>query len=186
MRAIATIAATAALLLASASAPAFWDPVTEQCKEPAMEGTATAIDGDTLLLTEADGLQSVLRLVSVEAPELYQECRTDGAFWPCGLVARDTLETLVAGAALSCLPCGPNRDGALLALCYDGDRNIGAELLREGMATSFAFFSNGMHAAESQAKRAGRGLWRGDWVHPQVLRQGVRLGEGPCQGCYVP
>jgi endonuclease YncB( thermonuclease family) len=167
-------------------APAFWDPVTEQCRPPAQNGTASAIDGDTLLLTSDSGLKTVMRLISIDAPELHQECRIDGEPWSCGYVARDTLDDLIAGVSLSCLPCGYNRDGAMLALCTDGDRDIGAEVLREGMATSFAFFSNGMHAAESQAESAGRGLWQGDWVHPQIWRQGVRLGEEPCQGCYLP
>ncbi len=168
------------------TATTFWDPVTEQCKPPTLEGTASAIDGDTLLLTDAGGLRSVLRLVSIDAPELFQECRAEGAYWSCGQIARETLEALLSGSTLSCLPCGFSRDGTMRALCSDGERDIGAEVLREGMATSFAFFSNGMHAAESQAERARRGLWRGDWVHPQVWRQGVRLGEGSCQGCYVP
>jgi endonuclease YncB( thermonuclease family) len=182
-----TPAMTLLLVLGLAqSAQAFWDPVTEQCKPPALEGTASAIDGDTLLLTTGSGVRTVMRLVSIEAPELHQECRIDGEPWACGYAARDTLDALVAGVDLSCLPCGYNRDGAMLALCTDGERDIGAEVLRAGMATSFAFFSNGMHAAESQAENAGRGLWQGDWVHPQVWRQGERLGEGPCHGCYLP
>lgn len=185
MRTVAVMIATGLAGIAQ-DALAFWDPVTEQCKPPALEGTASAVDGDTLLLTNKDGFKAVLRLVSIDAPELYQDCRIDGEPWSCGYAARDTLDDLVADVTLSCLTCGYNRDGAMLALCRDGDRDIGAEVLREGMATSFAFFSNGMHAAESQAESAGRGLWQGDWVHPQVWREGARLGDEPCQGCYLP
>ena len=72
------------------------------------------------------------------------------------------------------------------ALCRHDDTDIGEEMLRAGMATSHAYFANNLQSAESQAENAGRGLWRGDWVHPDAWRDGKRLGAGPCHGCYLP
>jgi endonuclease YncB( thermonuclease family) len=167
-------------------AVAFWDPITAQCTAPPLEGSAAAIDGDTLALEAASGHRTVIRLVGVEAPELFQDCRDADGLWACGRASKQALDDLVAGRTLACVPCGHEGDGALTALCRDGDSDIGAAMVRTGLATSAAFFSNALHAAEVDARLAGRGLWRGDWVHPQAWREGARLGEGPCRGCLVP
>ena len=124
--------------------------------------------------------------VSIDAPELHQDCRIDGEWWSCGFEARQTLDDLLADADLTCLPCGYESDGAITALCRSGETDIGAEVLRAGMATSYAFFANNLQSAEGQAVTAGRGVWQGDWVHPTQWRQGTRLREGPCVACYIP
>lgn len=180
------IGVAAGLLLGAPSAIAFWDPITAQCTGTPLEGSAQAIDGDTLALEADTGHRTVVRLVGVEAPELFQDCRDTDGLWSCGRAARQALADLVAGRTLACVPCGHESDGAVSALCRDGDGDIGAAMVRTGLATSPAFFSNALHAAEVDARLAGRGLWRGDWVHPQAWRQGARLGEGPCRGCLVP
>ena len=168
------------------AATAFWDPLTAQCQGEPLEGSASAIDGDTLELTTADGGRVVIHLYTLSAPELFQECRDNAGPWSCGREARASLDDLVAGREFACTPCGRDGYGALEALCRDGDLDLNAEVLRSGFATTQAFFSNALHAAETQARLAGRGLWRGDWVHPQAWRDGARLGSGPCQGCMTP
>ena len=186
----ATMIRPLALLLAVmppvVPASAFWDPVTAECRPPAHRGAAEAIDGDTLRFARTDGPVDILRLVSVDAPELHQVCRIDGEPWDCGFEARAVLAGLLEGRELACMFCGFARDGARDALCRDGRTDIGEEMLRAGMATSHAYFANNLQSAESQAVRAGRGLWRGDWVHPAAWRKGRRLGEGRCGGCYLP
>ena len=180
----ALVAAT--ILVSGSSAPAFWDPVTSQCQPPALEGTAVAVDGDTLELSSAAGRRIVIRLISLEAPELFQDCRDASGPWSCGREAKAALDSLLAGQAVACTPCRHGGDGSLNAICRAGETDIGVEMLRAGMATSYAFFSNAMHSAEVEARLAGRGLWRGDWVHPQAWRSGARLGAAPCRGCLVP
>ena len=174
------------VLAAAAPAAAFWDPITAQCTGAPLNGNAEAIDGDTLTLEAVSGHRTVVRLVGLEAPELFQDCRDTDGPWACGRTAKQALDDLVAGRTLACVPCGHASDGAVTALCRDGDRDIGAAMVRTGLATSHAFFSNALHAAQVDARLAGRGLWRGDWVHPQAWRDGARLGEGPCRGCLVP
>lgn len=176
----------AALCAAPASAHAFWDPVTALCRPPDLEGRASAIDGDTLELSSPGDVHTVIRLIGVEAPELFQECRDADGPWSCGRAARQALEELVGGRTLACSPCGMAPDGTLEATCRADGLDIGAEMLRTGLATTDAFFSNAMHSAEVSARRAGRGLWRGDWVHPRAWRDGMRLGEEPCRGCSLP
>jgi len=182
----ATLLALVAICVLARGAGAFWDPVTAQCQGPALEGSAVAIDGDTLELTSQAGGRTVIHLMSLAAPELFQDCRDAAGPWSCGREARASLDVLLAGRTLACTPCGPDGRGALEAICRDGDRDINAEVLRSGFATSSAHFNNAMHAAQVEARKQGRGLWRGDWVHPQAWRDGVRLGAEACQGCLVP
>mgnify|MGYP001203511881 CR=1 FL=1 len=183
---ILLLTALAALCAMSGAARAFWDPITSQCEGEPMTGTASAIDGDSLELTGPDGARFVIHLFSLSAPELFQDCRDGDGPWSCGREARRFLDELLTGRTLACTPCGRAPGGGLEALCRDGDLDIAAEVLRGGFATTHAYFSNGLHAAEVEARREGRGLWRGDWVRPDAWRQGVRLGEGPCQGCFSP
>jgi endonuclease YncB( thermonuclease family) len=165
---------------------AFWDPVTAQCEGAPLEGTAVAIDGDSLEMTADDGARLVIHLFTLSAPELFQDCRDADGFWSCGRDAKRNLDGLLEGRKLSCTPCRRDPHGGIEALCRDGDRDINAEVLRGGFATTHAYFSNAMHSAEVQARRQRRGLWRGDWVHPDAWRQGVRLGTQSCQGCFLP
>ena len=183
---IRPLAPTLAVALLALPGSAFWDPVTAECRPPAHRGTAGAVDGDTLRFARTDGPVDVLRLVGVDAPGLRQVCRIDGEPWDCGLEARAVLAGLLEGRELACMYCDYAPDGAREALCRDGRVDVGEEMLRAGMATSHAYFANNLQSAESQAVRAGRGLWRGDWVHPAAWRRGHRLGEARCRGCYLP
>lgn len=182
----AFLLALALLCAGPGMAVAFWDPVAAACEGAALEGAGTAIDGDSLELVGPDGSRTVIHLLSLSAPELFQDCRDDSGTWSCGRQARSALQALLDGRMLSCTPCGPDGRGALEALCRDGETDINAEVVRSGFATTSAFFSNAMHSAEVEARLAGRGLWRGDWVQPGAWRNGVRLGQGPCRGCVLP
>ncbi|MBC6439631.1 MAG: thermonuclease family protein [Rhodospirillales bacterium] len=184
---IRAVAVSLCLLCGAIGASAFWGTVTSACETPVHRGVADAIDGHTLHFTRDNGLVDIIRLVSVEAPELCQVCRIDGVEWDCGLEARSTLAALVDERELACcMYCDDEPDGECMALRRDDDTAIGEEMLRAGMATSHAYFANNLQAAESQANNAGRGLWRGDRVHPDAWCDGKRLGAGPCRCCYLP
>jgi endonuclease YncB( thermonuclease family) len=167
-------------------AAAFWDPITDACQPPAISGTGRAIDGNTLVLTGQGEGQIVIRLHAIDAPDPAQTCRAGGEIWLCGRDATRTLADLVDGRELACLPCGYDQAGRTLALCRDGEADIGVGMVRAGMAMSRAFFSNALHASEVWAQRQNLGLWRGDFVDPIAWRQGRRLGPGPCRGCVDP
>lgn len=165
---------------------AFFDPITEACQPPVMSGVGQAIDGNTLMLSTAGGGQIVIRLHAIAAPDLVQTCRIDGEIWNCGREAKATLADLVDGHALDCRACGSDTLGRTLALCLNGDMDIGTAMVRQGMALGRAFFSNALNASEARARIDGIGLWRGDFVDPSAWLRGERLGEGPCRGCTNP
>jgi endonuclease YncB( thermonuclease family) len=89
----------------------------------------TATDGDTIKLA---GVR--WRLWGIDAPELHQIC-ADG--WLAGLEAKRQLERLMAGAVLVCEDRGRDRYGRSIGLCRAGGRDLGADIVRAGMAWAF-------------------------------------------------
>ena len=176
----------AALVGLPGVAGAFWDPITDVCQPPPISGLAEAIDGNTLVLRTTSESQVVIRLHAIDAPDPGQTCRANGQYWNCGQEASKTLADLVDGRQLKCLACGYDELGRTLALCRDGETDIGASMVRSGMALGRAFFSNALHASEAWAEMEGLGLWRGDFVDPLAWREGRRLGAEPCRGCINP
>ncbi|TIQ16593.1 thermonuclease family protein, partial [Mesorhizobium sp.] len=61
------------------------------------EGAAVVNDGDTITL----GTERI-RMRGIDAPEYSQVCRKDGADYPCGKLARQSLVSLISGKPVSC------------------------------------------------------------------------------------
>jgi endonuclease YncB( thermonuclease family) len=108
------------------------------------------IDGDTLVL---DGIH--YRLYGIDAPESRQAC-ADG--WQAGKAASRTLATLVEGKAITCEPRGHDRYGRSIGICRADGRDLGAEMVRMGMALAFTRYSTDYVQLEAEAKAARRGV----------------------------
>ncbi len=95
-------------------------------------------DGDTI----RSG-QLRIRLHGIDAPERQQHCTTpEGARWACGNAARDALKTLVASvAALDCQITDVDRYGRLIMRCFAGEVDVGARLVRTGMALAYRLYA---------------------------------------------
>lgn len=133
---------------------------------PRFSGEARASDGDSLWV----GSDRV-RLTGLDAPELDQVCwRPDGSEWPCGRAARDEMARLLARGRVSCEPEGEDRFGRVLARCaVDGD-DLGAALVRAGLAVA----TDAYGGEEAAAREAARGIWDGRFTSPRTWRE-----EGP-------
>jgi endonuclease YncB( thermonuclease family) len=127
---------------------------------------ATAVDGDSL---RADGEE--IRLLGIDAPELRQTCRDQhGRNWTCGRDARDQLRRILARGRVRCVSAEKDRYGRSLARCSaSGVLDIGDALVREGLALNF--MQGGYRAAESEARAAKRGIWRGEFERPANYRE---------------
>ena len=133
---------------------------------PERSGQAFAIDGDSLKL---DGTE--VRLRGIDAPEAKQTCKErDGTEWPCGVDATLTLKRLVRGVRVTCRGDETDRYGRMLASCTAGNIELNAEMVRLGFAV--ARDQNGLPylLQQVEAKRAGRGIWRGSFDHPSDWR----------------
>lgn len=135
-----------------------------------LSGPFYAVDGDTL-----DAVGQRLRVAGIDAPERDQICRSGDGNWSCGEVARDRLDALVGERGVRCDGSGRDRYGRLLVACHGGQGDIGALLVREGLAVAYGDY----RSEENEARAERRGLWAGTFTRPEDFRrqQGV-MGAG--------
>ena len=107
-------------------------------------------DGDTLRM---DG--KTYRLWGIDAPESRQVC-PDG--WPAGRMATTRLQELVTGKYVVCERAGSDQYGRTIAVCTVRGEDLGAILVREGLAWAFRRYSDDYVQDEAHAKAAGLGV----------------------------
>ena len=110
----------------------------------------TITDGDTL---KQGGV--TYRLWGIDAPEAKQVC-PDG--WPAGSLATTRLQALTAGRSIVCQEKNRDRYGRTVAICRVSGEDLGAILVREGMAWAFTRFSVDYVDQQEEARRANRGV----------------------------
>ena len=125
-----------------------------------------AIDGDTIQLIDGQ----LVRYIGIDAPEIR---RREGERWvddpqPFGPEAAQENRRLVEGQRVRLEYDVETHDryGRLLAYVYLGDQMINATLLGEGYATTLTIppdirYAERFRTLAAQARRDGRGLWRG-------------------------
>jgi endonuclease YncB( thermonuclease family) len=110
----------------------------------------TIVDGHTLSLGDRTYL-----LWGIEAPDKLQIC-DDG--WPAGQEAIRALAGLVQGHAIECQTRDKDRFGTVIALCLADGSDLGAMMIRNGMAWAFAGESREYVQLERDARADRRGL----------------------------
>ncbi len=139
---------------------------------PALQGVVTRVsDGDTLWIRPQGGGRPVkLRVQGIDAPERCQ---------PWGEPARDRLRELVLGRGVRVVEGPHDEHGRQLGRLMRDDIDIGAQLVREGLAWSYRWRSHpGPYAAEERAARAAR---RGLFADPAAMTpREFRRTHGPC------
>ena len=129
-------------------------------------GAARVIDGDTIVVAE-----QLVRLHGIDAPELDQTFWWRGRHISCGTMALAALEALTAGVSLRCKVVERDRHGRLVAKCFSPNGvDIGRRLVSAGWALAYRRYSTDYVDAEDEARRAGRGMWRGRFVKPWEWR----------------
>ena len=146
-----------------------------------LDGPVRVIDGDTL---EISGER--VRLFGIDAPEHDQRC-TDAAGrpWACGTRATEALRDLVQGRAVRCSGEEQDRYGRLVARCTVAGRDLGAAMVRDGMAFAYRRYSLDYVAEEGRAKAARRGIWAGAAENPAEVRAGARPVQAAPKGCAI-
>jgi endonuclease YncB( thermonuclease family) len=138
----------------------------------------TVIDANTLQF--GDGTRTQAAGVT-DAPDLDQNAMIDGKLYPCGKEAAEFLKKLIGDRPVSFYAFGDRleRDAQnrLRGSCFIDDTSLGAELVRHGWALAH---HSGVTPYEVFAREKKRGLWRGEFVIPELWRKGQRLpGEPP-------
>jgi endonuclease YncB( thermonuclease family) len=132
-----------------------------------LTGQAIVIDGDTL---EIAGTR--VRLEGIDAPETAQTCgRRFIGWWACGEAATNALKKLVASRDVRCEARGLDKYDRMLGVCYAGETDINAAMVRHGLAWAFIKYSRTYEAAEAEARADRVGIWQGDAVPAWIYRQ---------------
>lgn len=162
---------------------AAWGVGRATLSKPSTVNRYAVIDGDTFLyypktclftLIKLGCLPQRLRLEGIDAFERKQTCHDAlDQVWACGQTATDRLKQLVARPDFTCRvdPEFIDRHAREFSVCYADGRDVGATLVREGLA--LAYGRDRLYLPlESEAKAVRRGAWAGHFVRPQYFRLG--------------
>lgn len=129
-------------------------------------GRASVIDGDSL---EIQGRR--IRLHGIDAPEAGQDCKAGGQTYRCGQKAALALSDKIGQQIVRCDQRDTDRYGRAVAVCRIGAEDLGAWLALEGWALPYREFSREYVWAEDAAKKAGKGVWAGEFEAPWDWRR---------------
>ena len=135
-------------------------------------GKAKITDGDTIVIDDIR-----IRFTGSDAPESYffgktQTC-IDGAGqeWECGNAATEKLKQLINNQTVRCTDEGKDRYGRTLGICYVGEMDLQAEMVKSGMAVAYLRYSNRYEQEQNFAKMAKAGMWSGEFKEPETWRR---------------
>lgn len=129
-------------------------------------GRAHVHDGDTITVAGER-----IRIFGIDAPELSQTCLDrERATYACGRLAQRELERLTR-RVVSCDAVETDRHGREVAICYVGETDLGAAMVRSGWARAYLRYSLRYASAESAARDDRRGLWAGEFEDPWAFRE---------------
>lgn len=125
---------------------------TTSLREAGMGRVVKIVDGDTYDIL-IDGIQTRIRMDGIDAPEKGQ------AYYQ---ISKDYLGSLCNGQTVRLEVKSKDRYGRTIARSYlAGDREVGAEMIRAGMAWHFKKYSTDVELArlEVEARNSRKGLW---------------------------
>lgn len=147
-------------------------------------GRAKIIDGDSFEVGRIG-----VRLFGVDAPEGSQPCTRDGRPWRCGDAAAAELRRLVGSREVVCQRRDEDTYGRIVAVCRVGTTDLGAEMVRAGLAVAYRRYSDDYVDEERSAQAARRGVWAGQFIAPEEYRRDDRSNrQSQVQrrdGCYI-
>ena len=135
-------------------------------------GKAKITDGDTIVINDVK-----IRFTGSDAPESYffgktQTClNSKGQEWECGKAATVKLKELVNNQEVKCSDEGKDRYGRTLGICYVGEIDLQAEMVKSGMAVAYLRYSRRYEEEQNFAKRTKAGMWSGEFLEPEVWRK---------------
>jgi micrococcal nuclease len=133
-------------------------------------------DGDTFK-AKGHNIEIVVRFIAIDAPEIsYTKGKPSQPF---SAQAKEMLTDLILNRTVDIKGYRLDKHNRLLAVVSYGGKNIGVEMIRQGLAEIYQgklpdnFDLKDYNRAEYQAKTSGRGMWsQGDnYVSPREWRE---------------
>ena len=135
-------------------------------------GIPKITDGDTIVINDIR-----IRFTGSDAPESYffgktQTCLDeDGKEWECGKAATKKLKQLINNQTVRCTDEGLDRYGRTLGICFVGDMDLQAEMVKSGMAVAYLRYSDRYEQQQNYAKKVKAGMWAGVFLEPETWRK---------------
>lgn len=122
-----------------------------------VSGAASVVDADIVMVDK----QRVI-LWGVDAPERSQKCAVGSLEWGCYAESRATLGRLIGTGQASCVLTDdpPDPFSRRYGVCTSDGKDIGAEMVRLGMARAFTQQASDYVAQEEEARAAKRGIFQ--------------------------
>ncbi|MEQ6247327.1 thermonuclease family protein [Sulfitobacter sp. HNIBRBA3233] len=141
--------------------------------EGRITGPVRVIDGDTL---DVGGTR--IRLHAVDAPEAAQTCETpQGTEWACGGWVTKVVADRLDGLRADCTKLDTDRYGRTVARCAVSGEDVGAWLVREGLAFAYVEYGRDYAALERVAEDRKKGLHASRVQRPNAYRAEQRQGQ---------
>lgn len=120
-------------------------------------GAAKVVDADIIMVDK----QRVI-LWAVDAPERTQKCYIGELLWDCYEASRVALGELIGSSETSCIlkEGEPDKFNRRYGICTSAGKDVGAELVRLGMARAYVEQGEDYLAQEAEAKAAQAGVFQ--------------------------
>ena len=129
-------------------------------------GKAKVIDGDTIHINNYK-----IRLHAIDAPETNQKCSKDNIKWSCGLQSTNFLKNLIGNDQIQCDINGRDRYNRYIGVCYKNNINLNSEMVINGWAIAYRYYSMDYVKEERIAKSNKTGIWIGEFEEPYLFRK---------------
>ena len=129
-------------------------------------GKAKVIDGDTIHINK-----NKIRLHAIDAPETNQTCYKNSKVWYCGLESTIFLKELIGNNKIECITQGKDRYNRFIGICYKDNLDLNSEMVLNGWAIAYRYYSKEYVEEEEEAKRDKKGIWIGDFEEPYLFRK---------------
>ena len=129
-------------------------------------GKAKVIDGDTIRINNYK-----IRLHAIDAPETNQKCSKDNIKWSCGLQSTNFLKNLIGNDQIQCDTNGRDNYKRYIGVCYKNDINLNSEMVINGWAIAYRYYSLDYINEEKIAKLNKAGIWIGEFDEPYLFRK---------------
>ena len=130
-------------------------------------GNATVLDGDTI---QINGQR--IRLWGIDAFEAAQRCSGPDGDEPCGARATHELDDMIGNHQVVCIYRDTDAYNRTVALCRVGALDLGASLVRKGLAVAFTRYALDYSPDEAEARANRVGAWAGSFTSPTDYRAG--------------
>ena len=124
------------------------------------------VDGDTIHINKIK-----YRLHGIDAPEIKKLCQINNKNYNCGGKSKDFLVSLIGNMSVKCKQKDIDKYKRVVAECFVGKTNLNRELVRNGWALAYRFYSEDYITDEEFAKENKLGMWKGTFIYPKKWRK---------------